>query len=350
MLDGVDIHVLTANTEFISEEEAAAMIVDCAVYKEGGRQDGQPGLHEAWEQSQADGSFVWIGLVEPDQAELDEVGRAFGLHELAIEDAVNAHQRPKLEHYGDSLFMVLKPARFLAADKRVEVGEILLFLGEHFLVSVRHGAASELSGVRNMIESRPDLMKLGPSSALHGILDKVVDDYRSVVTDLEQQIAEEVEAEVLLPNGNCSPERIYTLKREVLELHMATQPLLDPLERLSQGRVGLIDRGIEKYVRDVHDHLVKVVHDQHRCRELLANAMDLYLSSTSARLNTRVGQLTLVASIFLPLTFLTGFFGMNFAFLINKITSPLAFGIGLLVMLAAVAAELVIFKVSGFFN
>jgi magnesium transporter len=201
-----------------------------------------------------------------------------------------------------------------------------------------------------MMERSPALAKLGPSSALHGILDKVVDDYRSVLTDLEQQIAEEVEAEVLLPNGNCSPERIYTLKREVLELHMATQPLLDPLERLSQGRVGLIETGIEKYMRDVHDHLVKVVHDQHRCRELLANAMDLYLSSTSARLNTRVGQLTIIASIFLPLTFLTGFFGMNFAFLISKIASPLAFVLGLCVMLAAVAAELVIFKISGFFN
>src|SRR3984893_11333490 len=227
------------------------MIVDCAVYKEGGRQDGKPGLQEAWEASQADGSFVWIGLFEPELAELNEVGRAFGLHELAIEDAVTPPQRPKLEQYGDSLFMVLKPARYLDRDKRVELGEILLFVGEHFLVSVRHGRASELSGVRNMVESRPDLMRLGPSGALHEILDKVVDDYRSVVTDLEQQIAEEVEAEVLLPNGSCSPERIYTLKREVLELHMATQPLLEPLERLSQGRVGLIETGIEKYVRDV---------------------------------------------------------------------------------------------------
>jgi magnesium transporter len=341
---------LVFTLSLIPGEEAAAMIVDCAVYKEGGRQDGQPGLQEAWEKSQADGSFVWIGLFEPELAELNEVGRAFGLHELAIEDAVTAHQRPKLEHYGDSLFLVLKPAHYVDGDKRVEVGEILLFVGEHFLVSVRHGPASELSGVRQTVESRPDLMRLGPGSALHGILDKVVDDYRSVLTDLEQQIAEEVEAEVLLPNGSVSPERIYTLKRQVLELHMATQPLLDPLERLSQGRVGLVDPGMEKYMRDVHDHLVKVVHDQHRCRELLANAMDLYLSSTSARLNVRVGQLTLIASIFLPLTFLTGFFGMNFGFLVSRITSPLAFLLGMGLMLLAVAAELAIFKVSGFFG
>lgn len=326
------------------------MIVDCAVYTDGVRQDGRPSLQEAWERSRADGSYVWIGLYEPDQEELDEVGRAFGLHELAVEDAVNAHQRPKLELYGDSLFMVLKPVRFLEGVKRVEVGEILLFLGKHFLVSVRHGEASELAGVRSVIESRPDLMRLGPGSALHAILDKVVDDYRSVVTDLEQQIAEEVEAEVLLPNGNCSPETIYTLKREVLDLHMATQPLLDPLERLSQGRVPMMEGGIEKYVRDVHDHLMKVVHDQHRCRELLANAMDLYLSSTSARLNVRVGQLTLIASIFLPLTFLTGFFGMNFAFLVNRITTPTAFILGLVIMLAAVAAEVVMFKIVGFLN
>jgi magnesium transporter len=326
------------------------MIVDCAVYKEGGRQDGNPGLQQAWEESQADGCFVWIGLFEPELTELNEVGRAFGLHELAIEDAVTAHQRPKLEHYGDSLFMVLKPARYIEEDKRVELGEILLFVGRHFLVSVRHGRASELSGVRRLIESRPDLMRLGPGSALHGILDKVVDDYSLVVTDLEQQIAEEVEAEVLLPNGRVSPERIYTLKREVLELNMATQPLLDPLERLSQKRVGLVDPGMEKYMRDVHDHLVKVVHDQHRCRELLANAMELYLSSTSARLNIRVGQLTLIACIFLPLTFLTGFFGMNFGFLVSRISSPLAFVLGLGVMLAAVAAELAIFKLGGFFG
>jgi magnesium transporter len=326
------------------------MIVDCAVYAEGGRQDGRPGLQEAWEESQVEGSFAWIGLFEPELAELNEVGRAFGLHELAIEDAVTAHQRPKLEHYGDSLFIVLKPARYLEEDKHVELGEILLFMGQHFLVSVRHGRASELSGVRQMIESRPDLMRLGPGSALHGILDKVVDDYRLVLTDLEQQIAEEVEAEVLLPNGKCSPERIYSLKREVLELHMATQPLLEPLERISQGRVGLIEPGLQKYMRDVYDHLVKVVHDQHRCRELLGNAMDLYLSSTSARLNIRVGQLTLIASIFLPLTFLTGFFGMNFGFLVSKISSPLAFLLGLALMAAAVAAEVAIFKIGGFFG
>nr|MDQ6949232.1 hypothetical protein [Actinomycetota bacterium] len=245
---------------------------------------------------------------------------------------------------------VLKPARYRRREHAVELGEIFLFVGTHFVVSVRHGKATELSGVRHAIEARPDLLRMGPSAVLHGILDHVVDDYRAATTDLEQQIEEEIEAEVLLPKSRCSPEDIYKLKREVLQFNTATAPLLEPLELLAHSKTPLIHPEIADYLRDVHDHLLKVVHDIHRFRELLANAMDLHLSSTSARLNARLGQLTLVASLFLPLTFLTGFFGMNFGYLVNHIGSQAAFGLGLLLMVASVVLQLLFFRRSGFLS
>jgi magnesium transporter len=320
------------------------MIIDCAVYQEGKRIEAQPTIAAARRATEGrSGAFAWVGLFEPKVEEFEDVRRAFGLHELAVEDAITAQQRPKLEVYGDSLFIVIKPTIYVAAEHDVQVGEILLFVGKTFIVSVRHGKPGELIGVRKAIEARPDLLRLGPSAVVYAILDSVVDGYRKVAIDMEDQIEDEIEAEVLLPNGKIGPDEIYTMKREVLEFHAAVAPLLEPLERLARQRVGLVNDTIAQYLNDVQDHLLKVVADVHRFRELLANAMELHLSSTSARLNQTLSQLTLIASLFLPLTFLSGFFGMNFGWLVDHIGSFSAFAAAVGVMAASVIVQMVVF-------
>jgi len=324
------------------------MIIDCAVYQDGRRLDLKPTAAEARRVSEErSDSFAWVGLYEPKEEEFEDVRQAFGLHELAVEDAIKAQQRPKLEVYGDSLFIVLKPTLYVPAEHDVQVGEILLFVGRKFIVSVRHGEVGELIGVRKTIESRPDLLKHGPSAVVYAILDNVVDGYRKVVNDLEDQIQEEIEAEVLLPNGKAGPEEIYTMKREVLEFHSASAPLVEPVERLARMRVGFVDETIAQYLNDVQDHLLKVVSDVHRFREILSNAMELHLSSTSARLNQTLSQLTIIASLFLPLTFLSGFFGMNFGWLVDHIGSFWTFATAVFVMAVTVLIQLVIFRRRG---
>ena len=327
------------------------MIIDCAVYRDGRRLDVGPGVAEAKRAiDDDDDAFAWVGLFEPKEAEFADVRAAFGLHELAVEDAIKAQQRPKLEVYGDSLFVVLRPTTYVRQQHDVRVGEILLFVGPNFVVSVRHGEAGELAGVRRRIEARPDLLRLGSGAVVYAILDHVVDGYRHVAEDMEDQIQDEIEAEVLLPGGECGAEEIYTMKREVLEFHSAVAPLLEPVERLAHRRVGHVEDTISQYLVDVQDHLIKVIADVHRFREILNNAMDLYLSSTSTQQNRTLGQLTVIASLFLPLTFLSGFFGMNFGWLVNNIGSFATFAVVVAVMAASVLVQLVVFRRRGLFG
>src|SRR3954452_20017833 len=214
------------------------MIVDCAIYEDGRRKDGDLRLQDAFEASRSggDGAFVWIGLRDPTSEEFDAVAREFYLHELAVEDAVKAHQRPKIEEYDESLFIVLKTARYHEKTETVEIGEINLFVGQGFLISVRHGSPSPLDDVRKNIESRPDMLRCGPGAVMHAIIDRVVDDYEPVLAGIEDDI-EETEEDVFSPSPANPVERIYKLKREVLSMHKATAPLIDPLKRLSHGGV-----------------------------------------------------------------------------------------------------------------
>jgi magnesium transporter len=325
------------------------MIIDCAVYRDGRRLEGGGGVAEAKRAIEEDDeAFAWVGLFEPREEEFADVRAAFKLHELAVEDAIKAQQRPKLEVYGDSLFIVIRPTVYLREQHDVQVGEILLFVGPNFVVSVRHGQAGELAGVRRAIEGRPDLLRLGPSAVVYGVLDHVVDGYRRVSEDMEDQIQDEIEAEVLLPGGGeAGPEEIYTMKREVLEFHSAVAPLLEPVERLAHRRVGHVEDTISQYLVDVQDHLIKVIADVHRFREILNNAMDLYLSSTSTQQNRTLGRLTIIASLFLPLSFLSGFFGMNFGWLVNNIGSLASFAIVVGIMAVTVLVQLVVFRRQG---
>ncbi len=289
------------------------MIVDCAQYCDGVRQDAGPlDVQTAAERARGDaGGFVWLGLHEPDEAELTEVGEAFGLHELAIEDAGAEHQRPKLEDYEGSFFVVLKTARYDDEREGVEFGEINLFLGSGYVIAIRHGAASDLHVARKRLEARPDLIKVGPAAAAWAILDKVVDDYEPVAGGLDNDISE-VEQEVFSRVNADVTQRIYFLRRVVIEFHRAVQPLIAPLESLEKGIVIEVDEQIRRYFRDVADHIRRVDEQLHDQRELLNAALDSNLALITLRQNEVVRSISAWAAIIAVPTFIASIYGMNF--------------------------------------
>jgi len=286
------------------------MIVDCAVYEAGRRRPGELPLANACEASRHENAFVWLGLYEPTEEEFDAVRLEFDLHELAVEDAIKAHQRPKLEVYGNSLFLVLKPARYVEADQRIEFGEILVFIGDGFIITVRHGEAA-LHEVRLRMEKRPDLLRCGPGAALYAIVDQIVDDYQPVVDALDRHV-EDVEREVFSLSTGDTAERIYDLKREVLGLHAAVVPLAEPLDRLARGRHELIHEEIHAYFRDVHDHLLRVVQHVENNRDLLTSVLAANLTQVTVRQNEDMRRISAWAAIIIVPTVISGVYGMNF--------------------------------------
>jgi magnesium transporter len=328
------------------------MIIDCAVYHHGERRPGELALRDAFEAASNDNAFVWIGLYEPDEQEFESVRREFNLHELAVEDAIKAHQRPKLEVYDDSLFVVLKTARYLEAEEVVEFGEIMLFLGPQFVVTVRHKPASELRGVRKQIESRPDLLRFGPSAVLYAIMDRVVDDYQPVIDGLDQDI-KEVEKEVFSEAGSNPAERIYMLKREVIEFHQSTAPLTDPLDRLVRGQVRLLHQDMPEYFRDVQDHLLRVVEQVSGFRELLTSVLQANLTQVALlqnevgmRQNADMRKISAWVAIVAVPTMIAGIYGMNFDYM-PELRWPVGYPAALLAMVVACAFLYRAFKRNG---
>jgi magnesium transporter len=292
------------------------MIVDCAVYEDGERQAGDLDLHEAYEagahhDGDGRGRFVWIGLREPSQEEFDSVAREFHLHELAVEDAIKAHQRPKIEVYDDTLFVVLKTARYHDDSETVEVGEILVFVGDGFIVTVRHGTPSELHDVRLKTEKRSDLLRCGPGAVLHAIIDRVVDDYEPVLAGIEDDV-EEVEADVFSPERTNPTERIYKLKGEVLEMHRATSPLVEPLDRLASGYYEVIHEDIHEYFRDVYDHVLRANETVDGFREMLNGILDANAAQVGVRQNDDMRKISAWVAIAAVPTAICAVYGMNF--------------------------------------
>ena len=262
------------------------MIVDCAHYKDGARQhEGPMSLEEAARRPRdVSGEFVWIGLHEPDPGELDELARLFGLHELAVEDAGLEHQRPKIEDYDESYFIVLKTAHYHEEEEIVHFGEISVFAGPGYVVAVRRGPGSELKTARARLEARPDLLKLGPASAVWAITDKVVDDYLPVVDGIEDDI-EEVENDVFDDNIPAPTQRIYHLKREVIEFHRAVSPLRQPLAALEAGAFEAVPEELRRYFRDIADHDRRVDEQVSSQRELLTSILEANLALVSVNQN-----------------------------------------------------------------
>jgi magnesium transporter len=286
------------------------MIVDCALYEAGRRRPGELPIPHACEESRKDDAFVWIGLYEPTEEEFESVRREFELHELAVEDAINAHQRPKLEVYGDSLFVVLKPATYRHAEGDVEFGEILIFLGDGFIITVRHGEAP-LHDVRVRTEQRPDLLECGPGAALYAIVDRIVDNYQPVIAELDRDV-EELERDVFSATATNTAERIYELKREVLELHAAIVPLAEPLDRLARGQHTLIPESLRAYFRDVHDHLLRVIDRVQASRDLLTSVLAANMTQVTVRQNEDMRRISAWGAIILAPTLIAAIYGMNF--------------------------------------
>ena len=287
------------------------MIVDCAIYEDGRRRDGGVDLHDAYSACRRDGKFAWIGMYEPTEEEFDSLRREFDLHPLAVEDAIHAHQRPKLEVFEGMVFIVLKTARYVDSEEVVQFGEILIFLGEDYILTVRHGKASALKPVREALESDPELLKHGPGAVLHAIVDRVVDDYSPALEGLGVDI-EEVENDVFSGGRSNPAERIYRLKREVLEFNRAAAPLVEPIDRLAKGHYELVHPAVRAYFRDVNDHLMRVHEQLESYRDLLTSILQANLAQVTVRQNDDVRRISAIVAIVAVPTAIAGIYGMNF--------------------------------------
>lgn len=290
------------------------MIVDCAVYDNGKRRAGQLPLATALEAASEPGSFTWIGLHTPTPSEFYAVRNEFGLHELAVEDAVKAHQRPKLEVYGTDIFVVLKTARYVDVFETVEFAELQLFIGRNYVVSVRHGQASALADVRHELEKDPKRLKLGPMAVLHAVMDRVVDDYFPVIDGLDNDMRE-IEVDVFDDERSVRRDpsrRIFKLKREVLDFHRHTKPLVEALARLQTGQVPSCGPGLKDYFRDVQDHLLRVVAEIENFRDLLADALAANLAQVSVRQNDDMRKISAAVAVGAVPTLVGAIYGMNF--------------------------------------
>lgn len=311
------------------------MIVGRAIYRDGRRVETPDDLARMFAECRVPGTVVWLGLHAPTAEEFADVAREFDLHELAVEDAVVAHQRPKLEQYGDTRFLVLRSARYLDATETVEFGEVHVFVGPGFVITVRHGDASVLKGVREGLEARPDLLRLGELAIAHAIVDRVVDDYGPVVAGIENDI-DEIEDDVFDGSPSAS-RRIYELTREVIEFQRATADLPDMLGRLmAHEAVGQEER---RYLRDVQDHALRVREKASAFRELLQNILNVNLtletkalSEASIAQNEEVKKISAWAAILFAPTLVGTIYGMNFKHM-PELTWELGYPMAIVMML-----------------
>ena len=299
-------------------------VIDWAAYVDGERVDTES-LADAVELVRAPGGadedaaargsrFVWVGLHEPDADELERLAEVFGLHPLAVEDAVHAHQRPKLERYDDVQFFVMKTIGHVdrGGTETLETGEIMIFCGPDFVVTVRHGEHGELAPVRRRLEDTPERLALGPAAVLHAIIDRVVDDYMCVGAAVQDDI-DEVEERVFSADATNQAERIYRLKREVIQLKRAVGPLAGPLRNLAARR--FVPAEIREYFRDVDDHLTRVREQVESCDELLTPILQAHLTQVTVTDNHDMRKISAWAAILAMPTAITGVYGMNFRYM-----------------------------------
>ncbi|MEU8774499.1 magnesium/cobalt transporter CorA [Streptomyces sp. NPDC048606] len=294
-------------------------VVNCVVYVDGARQDGCTEVEEALHRVRKAGEgFVWIGLHEPSQTELAGLAALFGLHPLAVEDAVNAHQRPKVERYDETLFAVFKTVRYVeheeltATSEVVETGELMAFVGEDFVITIRHGGRGTLGPVREALEAEPAQLAQGPAAVLHAMADHVVDDYVAV-TDAVQSDLDAVETAVFSEHGGRGDAgRIYQLKRELLELRRAVAPLDRPLQHLATQPIPVVPPEVRAYFRDVADHLTRATEQISAYDTLLDSILQAHLAQVTVAQNEDMRKITAWAAIVAVPTMVCGVYGMNF--------------------------------------
>jgi magnesium transporter len=327
-------------------------VVDCGFYVEGDRQPG------AWEYGQAlaaarkqDGSFVWVGLHEPTQEDLADIAQTFDLDDFAVEDAVKGGQRPKIEQYGDMTFLVLRTTRYVEhaelteTSEIVETGDLMMFIGPTFVITVRHGELSALGPIRADIEGQPDLLRLGPWSVVYTILDRVVDNYLAVASRVEDDI-DAVEANVFSRQFHGRIARIYQLKRELVEFKRAVVPLQRPLGAVVDGRLGGMPPEVMRYFRDVNDHLVRTVEQVMSYDDLLNSILQARLAQVTVDQNNDMRKIASWAAIAAMQTAIAGIYGMNFPNM-PEYSWKYGYGLVLLVMFGGAVGLYRLFRRSG---
>ena len=334
-------------------------VVDNAIYVDGVRTANPATLDETYELLGERQGMAWIGLYRPTPEEIRSVGAEFGLHHLVVDDAIAAHQRPKLERYGDILFTVLRPARYIDQREQVEFGELHVVTGDGFVVTIRHAESPDLPSVRRRLESQPDLLRLGPEAVLYSIMDQVVDEYAPVIAGLENDI-DEIEDQ-LFNNDPAASRRIYTLTREVIEVQRATQPLLDIIDALSGGFDKYhVDIELQRDLRDVQDHVLRIVERIDAFRSLLQNALTVdatlvgqrqndeikRLTQTSLAQNEQVKRISAWAAILFAPTLVGTIYGMNFKHM-PELGWRLGYPLALLAMAACGVVLYLVFKRRG---
>lgn len=302
------------------------MIVDCALYRNGRRTEAPADFPDALRAARAsEDAFLWVGVHEPTGGEFERVRTELGLHPLAVEDALTAHQRPKLEVYDDSLFVVLKPVLYDDHTDIVTTGELMVFIGDSFVVTVRHGEGAALAAVRRRLEQEPDVLRHGPTAVLYAVSDAVVDHYIDVAAELQVDL-EELEADVFAPNASDTKNtasRIYGFKRQVLEFRRATSPLAQPMDRLAFGTVPFVHEQARPFFRDVADHLSKANEYVEGLDRLLSDALAAHLAQMGVRQNDDMRKISAWAAMAAVPTMVAGVYGMNFEHM-----PELAWGLG----------------------
>lgn len=310
------------------------MIVDAALYEHGRRAGDDLDLPAMVERGRDDPhAFVWIGLFEPSDSEFDEIATVFRLHPLAVEDAVHAHQRPKLEHYDDSMFVVMKTVGFEQdGDNEVDIGEIMVFLGDGFVVTVRHGSFTGLADLRHRLEADPELLRHGVGAVLHGVADRVVDAYEVLLDDLDRDV-EQIEREVFTPGHHNLAARLYRAKRDVQTIRRAVAPFGDVTRQLAgEPPPPHVPPSLHPYLRDVHDHLIRAHERLSLLTELLADALSTNVAQIGLRQNEDMRRISAWVGIVAVPTMIAGIYGMNFAYM-----PELDWRYGYFVVLAAMA-------------
>ncbi|WP_329361473.1 magnesium and cobalt transport protein CorA [Streptomyces sp. NBC_00669] len=291
------------------------MIVDCAIYQDGRRTHTPDDLSDALDQARAQGdSFVWVGVHDPTEAEFAGIAAEFGLHPLAVEDVLKAHQRPKLEIYPDALFAVVRPLRYHDDSGTVSASELMVFIGDAFVVTIRHGEAATAAEVRAGLEDRPSVLKHGPIAVLYAICDSVVDDYLEVAVELQVDL-EELEEKVFAPIGGDSARiaaTIYEFKRQVMEFRRASGPLAEPMARMAAGGMPYTPRRTQPFFRDVADHLTRVADAGESLDRLLSDILAAHLTQVGVRQNDDMRKISAWAAMAAVPTMIAGIYGMNF--------------------------------------
>jgi len=288
------------------------VIIDCALYRNGIRQEiPQSAALDIDCATLEHQDFLWLGLVDPTAEELGRLAVRFDLHPLAVEDALKAHQRPKIDYYDNAMFLVLRTLGYDDPTSQVESGEVAIFVGEHYIVTVRHGHVHPLLHVRARLEADPDRLALGPSAVLHAVLDGIVDEYLVVVRELEVD-ADGIEREVLGEGSHTRSNDIYLLKREVIECRQATGPLLEPMRSLAHDPQSLINDAIQPFFADIADHMLRAHDSIENLNELMTAVLNASLAQLQVRQNEDMRRISAWVALAAVPTMVAGIYGMNF--------------------------------------